>query len=125
MAKFQSTPSGCPMAPLLETLNKPWTLHILWALTNHGEMRFGALRRSISGISARMLTERLRGLEEKGFVYRNYKPTIPPEVSYGLTARMLDITELLNGLHELAIKWDEEDAARLEAKKKPIRKKAA
>src|SRR5690606_33845733 len=98
MAKYQETPSGCPMAPLLETLNKPWTLHILWSLTHNGEQRFGALKRSITGISSRMLTERLRGLEEKGFVYRHYKPTIPPEVSYGLTERAHELHALFDGL---------------------------
>lgn len=98
--------NDCPMAGLLQTLAKPWTLHILWTLSNNGEQRFGILKRGIEGISARMLTERLRGLEDAGFVYREYKQTIPPEVSYGLTPKMKEIHELLEGLNALAVKWE-------------------
>ena len=100
----------CPMTGLLETLTRPWTLHILWALSQNGPTRFGALRRSVAGISSRVLTERLRVLEEKGFLYRDYKPTIPPEVTYGLTKRVKDIQKVLAELGRLAQKWKMEDA---------------
>jgi len=56
------------------------------------------------------LTERLRDLEEKGFIYRHYKPTIPPAVTYGLTKRVREISSALDKLDELAHKWQEEDA---------------
>jgi DNA-binding HxlR family transcriptional regulator len=100
----------CPIGGLLETLTRPWTLHILWALSHNGPTRFGALRRSVAGISSRVLTERLRLLEEKGFLYRDYKPTIPPEVTYGLTKRVKDIQKVLAELGRLAQKWQMEDA---------------
>ena len=100
----------CPIGGLLETLTRPWTLHILWALSHNGPTRFGALRRSVAGISSRVLTERLRALEEKGFLYRDYKPTIPPEVTYGLTKRVKDIQKVLAELGRLAQKWKMEDA---------------
>jgi DNA-binding HxlR family transcriptional regulator len=99
----------CPMAGLLETLTRPWTLHILWTLSHNGPTRFGVLRRSVVGISSRVLTERLRTLEEKGFLYRDYKPTIPPEVTYGLTKRVKDIQKVLADLGKLAQKWQMED----------------
>jgi DNA-binding HxlR family transcriptional regulator len=54
--------------------------------------------------------ERLRDLEEKGFIYRHYEPTIPPAVTYGLTKRMQEISGALDKLDELAHKWQEEDA---------------
>ncbi len=100
----------CPIGGLLETLTRPWTLHILWTLSHNGPTRFGALRRSVAGISSRVLTERLRALEEKGFLYRDYKPTIPPEVTYGLTKRVKDIQKVLAELGRLAQKWKMEDA---------------
>jgi DNA-binding HxlR family transcriptional regulator len=100
----------CPIGGLLETLTRPWTLHILWALSHNGPTRFGVLRRSVAGISSRVLTERLRALEEKGFLYRDYKPTIPPEVTYGLTKRVKDIQKVLAELGRLAQKWKMEDA---------------
>jgi DNA-binding HxlR family transcriptional regulator len=98
----------CPMAGLLETLTRPWTLQILWVLSTNGPTRFGALRRSVPGISSRVLTERLRALEEKRFIYRDYKPTIPPEVTYGITERMRDIQKVLAELGGLALKWEAE-----------------
>jgi DNA-binding HxlR family transcriptional regulator len=114
------------MAGLLETLTRPWTLHILWTLSHNGPTRFGALRRSVVGISSRVLTERLRTLEEKGFLYRDYKPTIPPEVTYGLTKRVKDIEKVLAELGRLAQKWQMEDAPVTDAAVKvPLRPASA
>jgi DNA-binding HxlR family transcriptional regulator len=109
VARHNHSPHVCPMGGLLETLTRPWTLHILWVLSTNGPTRFGALRRSVPGISSRVLTERLRALEEKGFIFRHYKPTIPPEVTYGLTKRMKDIEKVLGELNRLARKWQLED----------------
>jgi DNA-binding HxlR family transcriptional regulator len=97
--------SPCRIGGLLELLTRPWTLHILWALSNHGPMRFGVLRRQVEGISARVLAERLRNLEHAGFVFRNYEPCIPPSVTYGITERMQDIQKVLAQLEGLAGKW--------------------
>jgi DNA-binding HxlR family transcriptional regulator len=97
---------------MLESLARPWTLQILWVLSTNGPTRFGALRRSVAGISSRVLAERLRGLEEKGFIYRDYKPTIPPEVTYGITNRMKDIEKVLAEMHHLGEKWNEEDLSK-------------
>lgn len=97
------------MAGLLEVLTRPWTMHILWALSTNGPARFGVLRRQIEGISSRVLTERLRLLEQKGFIYRNYESTIPPSVTYGITKRMKDIQKVLGELDQLARTWQEED----------------
>jgi DNA-binding HxlR family transcriptional regulator len=96
---------GCPLAPLLALLTGPWTLHIIWTLSTQGPIRFGALKRQIEGISSKVLTERLRMLEEAGVVYRDYKPTIPPEVTYGLTERGEDLHVVLKQLDAIAQKW--------------------
>jgi DNA-binding HxlR family transcriptional regulator len=104
------SPAPCPMAGLLEVLARPWTMHILWVLSTNGATRFGVLRRQIEGISSRVLTERLRLLEQKGFIYRDYEPTIPPSVTYGITKRMKDIQKVLSELDHLARSWQEEDA---------------
>jgi len=71
-------------------------------------MRFGVLRRQIEGISARVLTERLRTLEGAGFVFRHYEQTIPPAVTYGITDRMKDIEKVLAQLEALSRKWQGE-----------------
>jgi DNA-binding HxlR family transcriptional regulator len=90
-------------------------MHILWALGTNGPTRFGSLRRSVDGISSRVLTERLRMLEEKGFVYRHYEPTIPPAVTYGITNRMKDIEKVFAELHKVSKKWQQEDSPRKSA----------
>ncbi len=90
---------------MLELLTRPWTLHILWELSNNGPMRFGVLRKRVDGISSRVLTERLRTLEGAGFVFRHYEQTIPPAVTYGITDRMKDIEKVLAQLEGLARKW--------------------
>jgi DNA-binding HxlR family transcriptional regulator len=97
-----STP--CAIHGLLEVLARPWTMHILWTLST--------LRRQVEGISSRVLTERLRGLEQKGIVFREYEPTIPPAVTYGITKRMQDIGQILDELNRLAQSWQAEDGVR-------------
>jgi DNA-binding HxlR family transcriptional regulator len=71
-------------------------------------MRFGVLKKNIEGISSRVLTERLRTLEDAKFVFRHYEPTIPPAVTYGITDRMKDIEKVLHNLEGLSRKWQGE-----------------
>src|SRR5258708_36556153 len=104
----EKMPAGWHMAGLLQLLTRPWMLHILWVLSHNGEMRFGVLRRQVEGISARVLTERLRTLEGAGFVFRHYEQTIPPAVTYGITDRMKDIEKVLAQLHAQSPKWQGE-----------------
>ncbi|RYX83740.1 transcriptional regulator [bacterium] len=61
-----------------------WSLYVLAQLRD-GPMRFNALKRSIDGISQRMLTLTLRSLERDGMVIRTVYPTNPPQVDYALT----------------------------------------
>ncbi len=122
MAKRES-PTGCPMDALLRLLMGPWTTYILWVLRTEGPTRFGALKRAVAGVSAKMLTERLRLLEAAGIVSRDYAPTIPPQVTYALTARGRELSAVFASLDRIARTWQQEDE-RL-AKAKPPRKKAA
>jgi DNA-binding HxlR family transcriptional regulator len=110
MRRDKALPKTCPFHNLLEVLARPWTMHVLWTLSTQGPTRFGELRRQVAGISSRVLTERLRVLEQEGFVYRDYQPTIPPAVTYGITSRMKDISKVLDELNDLAKKWQQEDA---------------
>jgi DNA-binding HxlR family transcriptional regulator len=94
------------MDALLRLLMGPWTTHILWILRQRGPLRFGVLKREVRGISSRMLTERLRTLEEAQVVFREYYPSVPPEVTYGLTRRGLELREVLDALARC---WNTED----------------
>src|ERR1700728_2121855 len=108
--------AGCGMGGLLEMLTRPWTLHIIWLLSHNGPMRFGALRRAAEGISARLLTVRLRTLEERGFVERSVRATNPPEVTYIPTPRLKDMEGFMRQLHTLSDKWQAEDKMKHEGK---------
>lgn len=104
MPLFKET-AICPIGTLLNLLSGPWTFYMLWILRNNGPTRFGALKRQIQGISSKVLTERLRMLEEAEIIYRIYKPIIPPEVTYGLTERGKDLIVVLDQLDAIAHKW--------------------
>jgi DNA-binding HxlR family transcriptional regulator len=102
---------GCPMDAILRLLMGPWTTYILWVLLNEQPLRFTALKRAIPGISAKVLTERLRMLETQKVVSRAYQSTIPPTVTYTLTQRGRDLECALRAIHELALRWRAEDEA--------------
>ena len=99
------------MDALLRLLMGPWTTYILWLLSQHGTMRFSALKRQVPGISAKVLTERVRRLERAGVVHRAYRPTIPPQVSYALSPRGQELRQVLEGLEGIARRWQAEDNA--------------
>ncbi|MDL2397818.1 winged helix-turn-helix transcriptional regulator [Rhizobium mayense] len=69
---------------ILDRVGDKWSLYIIATLKD-GPVRFNELRRRIDGISQRMLTLTLRGLERDGLVTRTLFPTIPPRVDYDLT----------------------------------------
>jgi DNA-binding HxlR family transcriptional regulator len=76
---------GCKATrEILDRIGDKWSLYLIVTLAN-GVRRFNELRRGIDGISQRMLTLTLRGLERDGLVTRTMYPTIPPRVDYELT----------------------------------------
>jgi DNA-binding HxlR family transcriptional regulator len=84
-SKMPPPPVGCPLEEVLRFLAGAWTPKILWYLRVEPR-RFGDLRRDLGKISAKVLTTRLRELEERGIVTRTVMPTSPPTVEYALTA---------------------------------------
>lgn len=75
---------NCPIREVLDRVGDTWSLLVIINL-QAAPTRFNALRRSIEGISQRMLTVTLRSLERDGLVRRTVRPTTPPEVEYALT----------------------------------------
>ena len=74
-------------------LGEKWTLLVLGALSKAPTLRYKELQRAISGISQRMLTLRLKKLEENGLVKRTIFPTVPPRVDYELSPLGLTLIE--------------------------------
>ena len=74
----------CPVTGVLRRVGDKWSVLVVMMLAD-GPKRFNELKRIIGGISQRMLTLTLRGLERDGLVSRTMFPTIPPRVDYELT----------------------------------------
>ena len=89
------------ISEVLARVGDKWTVLVVTYL-GEGPMRFNELRRSINGISQRMLTLTLRGLERDGFVTRTVFPTIPPRVDYELTALGRDLLKPVTALSNWA-----------------------
>ena len=70
-----------------------------------GPMRFGELKRRLGAISTKTLTERLRMLETEGWVSRDYKPTVPPQVTYAITKKVLELDGVMIELDRIAERW--------------------
>jgi len=75
----------CPVRGVLDRLSDRWTVLVLLTLEDYGTMRFTSLRTRIPDVSARMLAQTLRRLQQYGLLERTLYPTIPPKVEYALT----------------------------------------
>jgi DNA-binding HxlR family transcriptional regulator len=86
--------TGCPSRTVLNHVTSQWGVLVLVALSE-GTLRWGELRRTVQGISEKMLAQTLRTLEADGLVHREAAPTIPPRVDYSLTDRGRALNEHL------------------------------
>lgn len=100
--KLSHRPDACPaVREVLNRVGDKWSVQIV-ALLGDGALRFSELRRSIEGISQRMLTLTLRGLERDGLVTRTVFAEIPPRVEYELTKLGDTLLEPIQALAEWA-----------------------
>jgi len=74
----------CPVREILDQVGDKWTALVISNLAA-GPLRFSEIKRRVRGISQRMLTATVRGLERNGALLRTVYPTIPPRVDYSLT----------------------------------------
>jgi len=77
-------PANCPTRTVLDHVTSKWGVLVIVALAKES-LRWGELRRTVQGISEKMLASTLRTLEADGFVHREAQATIPPRVDYSLT----------------------------------------
>jgi DNA-binding HxlR family transcriptional regulator len=98
------------VSDILQRVGDKWTVLVVGKL-GEGQMRFNELRTAVGGISQKMLTTTLRGLERDGFVTRTVFPTIPPRVDYELTHLGYELLEPVNRLGE----WARKNTARVNA----------
>ena len=103
----------CHARELLDRVGDKWSVYVLHVLSSAGTVRFNELRSRVDGISQRMLTVTLRGLERDGLVVRTAFAEVPPRVEYALTSLGSTLSALVCGL----VEWSgahlpEVDAAR-------------
>ena len=94
---------NCPVDVALEVLGGKWTIQVLWYLSQGG-LRFGQVRKSIPGISQKVLTRELRALESHGIVRRHAYPEVPPRVEYSITRYGRTLDPLLDVMCEWGMK---------------------
>src|SRR5580698_7975536 len=126
-------PGDCrAISDVLARIGDKWSVLVVSRLGER-PLRFNELRRSIGGISQRMLTLTLRGLERDGLATRTVFPTIPPRVDYALTPLGRDLLEPVSALGAWAIRNQSKIARAREqfdgncaaSGKKPLRRRAA
>ena len=97
-------PTDCrTVTEILSRVGDKWSVQVVVEM-GAGPKRFNELRRSVTGISQRMLTLTLRGLERDGLVTRTVYPTIPPRVDYQLTELGCSLLKTVRALGDWAIR---------------------
>jgi DNA-binding HxlR family transcriptional regulator len=89
--------SHCPTRQVLDLVADKWTVLIIQRLST-GTLRFAQLRRAVDGISQKVLTNTLRGLERDGIVSRRVYASVPPKVEYSLTGLGRSLCGLVGGI---------------------------
>ncbi|MGW5362028.1 winged helix-turn-helix transcriptional regulator [Actinopolymorpha pittospori] len=105
-----SGPSGCRAREVLDLVAGKWSLAVVDTL-GAGPMRFSELKRAIGGISQRMLTVTLRGLERDGILTRTVYAVMPPNVTYELTTMGRTLLEATRPV----VQWSLENIAAIDA----------
>ncbi len=111
--ELEFTPANCHARDVLARIGDKWSVAVIHALGAARTLRFNELRGQVDGISQRMLTVTLRGLERDGLVVRTVYPEVPPRVEYALTPLGATLRQLVRAL----VEWSgahlvEVDAAR-------------
>ncbi|MEQ8287845.1 helix-turn-helix domain-containing protein [Thalassospira sp.] len=99
--KSNQPPDNCPLAECLPLIEGAWTPGVIWYLSG-GARRFNELKLDLPGISAKMLSTRLRDLEQKGVVVRTVMPTSPPSVEYALSDLGRELIPILEAIIDVS-----------------------
>ncbi len=100
--RMKSQLPACPVETTLVLMGDRWKLLIVRDLLT-GTKRFGELKKSLAGISQKVLTQHLRIMEENGLVHREVYAEVPPKVEYSLT----ELGRSLQSIHDAMWRWGE------------------
>ena len=95
---------GCPVARTAEIIGNKWTPLIVRDLARD-RRRFSELERSLTGISPKTLSERLKRLEEAGIIVRQCFAEVPPRVEYSLTAKGHALLPVIESMRAFGVDW--------------------
>lgn len=101
---MSKTYTNCPVEYTASIIGNKWKIIILRDLLT-GTKRYGELTRSVVGISAKVLTENLRALEDDGIIKRKVYPVVPPKVEYSLTEKGEELKDVLKYMKVFGEKW--------------------
>jgi len=110
MSRNQEQLLGCPVARTADLIGNKWTPLILRDLAV-GEKRFSELERSLTGISPKTLSERLKRLEEAKILTRRCYAEVPPRVEYALTSKGTALLPVIELMREFGTTWLADDCA--------------
>ncbi|WP_149261299.1 helix-turn-helix domain-containing protein [Actinomadura sp. K4S16] len=99
--------AACPVGDVFRRVGDKWSM-LLVILLGGRPHRYNELHRAVDGISQRMLTRTLRGLEADGLVRREVHPTVPPSVEYSLSPLGGSLLEPLSALADWAVRHEAE-----------------
>ncbi|KHD86244.1 winged helix-turn-helix transcriptional regulator [Heyndrickxia ginsengihumi] len=97
-------PTLCRVEDALSILVGKWKPIILLYLLKNGTQRFSELKRSIPGVTQKVLTKQLRELEEEDIIERVVHPQVPPKVEYSITEYGMSLQPILEAMHEWGTK---------------------
>ncbi len=89
--------SNCPVEIVINFIGNKWKIFILRDLFT-GTKRFGELKKSLNGISQKVLTDNLRQMENDGIINRKVYAQVPPKVEYSLTEMGMSLKPILDSL---------------------------
>lgn len=93
-----------PFEYTLSIISGKWKLKIIYLLACLGTVRYGVIKKSIDGITHKMLSSHLKDLESKNIILRKEYPQIPPKVEYSLTEKGESLIPLIKDMCEWGIK---------------------
>jgi DNA-binding HxlR family transcriptional regulator len=99
--------NSCEIRDTFLIIGGKWKSMILYYLVSEGMVRFNQLKRAVSGISQKMLTQQLRELERDGLIRRRVFPENPPHVEYSMTELGLSLGPIYQAVHQ----WERENQA--------------
>src|SRR5260370_36553740 len=97
-SELEHNPANCHAREMLARVGDKWSVYVIHVLDDAGTLRFNELRNEVEGISQRMLTVTLRGMERDGLVTRTVYPEVPPRVEYALTKLGATLRQMVKGL---------------------------